>query len=432
MTTMGEERATVAVSKLANGVTVATDTMAHVESAALGIWVGAGARSETAAEHGISHLLEHMAFKGTGARSARAIAEEIEAVGGEMNAATSVENTAYYVRLLGEDVGLGLDILADILTDSTLDPEELEREQHDIVQELGAAHDTPEDRVFDLLQEAAFPDQPIGRPILGTEDTVRSFTPAAIRHYLDTHYRGPSVVVSAAGAVDHGRLVDLCGRALGGFATDAGPAPEAARYRGGDALEARDLMETQIVLGFEGRSYRSEDYYPLQVLTSVLGGGMSSRLFQEIREKRGLCYSIYAFHWGYADTGLFGVHAATGEEDVADLMPLVVDELFRAGEDLADAEVRRAKAQMRAGLLMARESVAARAGQTARQILSYGQPVSPAEISARIDRVTLADVRRVAEAVLSGRPTLAAVGPKAGLDALDGTTARFAVAGAGA
>ncbi len=432
MIPMGEERATVTVSKLDNGVTIATDTMAHVESAALGIWVGAGARSETAAEHGISHLLEHMAFKGTGSRSAQAIAEEIEAVGGEMNAATSVENTAYYVRLLGEDVGLGLDILADILTDSTLDPEELEREQHVIVQELGAAHDTPEDRVFDLLQEAAFPDQPIGRPILGTEETVRGFTPSAIRSYLDTHYRGPAVVVSAAGAVDHGRLVDLCGRALGGFPAAAGPRPEAARYQGGERLEARDLNETQIVLGFEGRSYRSDDYYALQVLSSVLGGGMSSRLFQEIREKRGLCYSIYSFHWGYADTGLFGVHAATGEEDVADLMPLIVDELLRAGRDLGDAEVRRAKAQMRAGLLMARESVAARAGQTARQILTHGRPLTPAEISARLDAVTVADVRRVAEAVLAGPSTLAAVGSEAGLEALDGATARLAVAGAGA
>ncbi|MGH2340380.1 M16 family metallopeptidase [Segnochrobactraceae bacterium EtOH-i3] len=429
---MGEERATVAVSKLDNGVTIATDTMAHVESAALGIWVGAGARSETAAEHGISHLLEHMAFKGTGSRSAQAIAEEIEAVGGEMNAATSVENTAYYVRLLGEDVGLGLDILSDILTDSTLDPEELEREQHVIVQELGAAQDTPEDRVFDLLQEAAFPDQPIGRPILGTEETVRGFTPAAIRHYLDTHYRGPAVVVSAAGAVNHDRLVELCGGALGGFPAVAGPAPEAARYRGGIQLEERDLNETQIVLGFEGRSYRADDYYPLQVLSSVLGGGMSSRLFQEIREKRGLCYSIYSFHWGYADTGLFGVHAATGEEDVAELVPLIVDELFRAGRDLGEVEVRRAKAQMRAGLLMARESVAARAGQTARQILTHGRPLTPAEISARLEAVTVSDVRRVAETVLSAAPTLAAVGSAAGLKALEGATARFAVADAGA
>lgn len=428
MIVMGEERAGVAVSRLDNGVTIATDTMAHVESAALGIWVAAGARSETAGEHGISHLLEHMAFKGTGTRSARALAEEIEAVGGEMNAATSVENTAYYVRLLGEDVGLGLDILGDILTDSTLDAEELEREQHVIVQELGAAHDQPEDRVFDLLQETAFPDQPIGRPILGTEETVRSFTPDAIRSYLTTHYRGPSVVVSAAGAVDHDRLVSLCAPVLGGFAADAGPKPEAARYRGGETLEARDLMETQIVLGFQGRSYRADDYYALQVLTSVLGGGMSSRLFQEIREKRGLCYSIYAFHWGYADTGLFGVHAATGEEDVADLMPLIVDELYRAGDDLGEAEVRRAKAQMRAGLLMARESVAARAGQTARQILTHGRPLTPAEISARIDAVSVADVRRVAEAVLSGPSTLAAVGSAAGLDALQGATARFAAA----
>ncbi|MEJ1157770.1 M16 family metallopeptidase [Prosthecomicrobium sp. N25] len=402
------------VTKLENGLTVVSETMPHLESAAVGVWVAAGARSERPEQHGISHLLEHMAFKGTRRRDARQIAEEIEAVGGEINAATSVESTAYYARILGGDTALAVDILSDILTESVFDAGELKREQHVILQEIGAAYDTPEDHVFDQLQQSAFPGQSIGRPILGTPETVAGFTPDHLRGYLDTHYRGGSMVLAAAGAIDHAALVGLARERFGVLPDGPSPVQETARYEGSDWREARDLQEVQITLGFEGRTYTSPDHYAAQVLASTLGGGMSSRLFQEAREKRGLCYSISAFHWGYADTGLFGIHAATGENDVDALMPVMLGEIERIAADLEAREVERAKAQMRAGLLMSLESPTARASQLARQILIYGRPLETREITQRIEAVTVEQVRRLAGEMFTGsRPTLATIGPAA-------------------
>lgn len=405
---------TISVTTIDNGMTVVTEPMPHLESAAIGVWVGTGSRSERADEHGVSHLLEHMAFKGTARRSARQIAEEIEAVGGEINAATSVETTAYYARILKDDVDLAVDILADILNDSAFDPEELEREQHVIVQEIGASQDTPEDLVFDRLQECAFPDQAIGRPILGTPETVRSFGKRELTHYLSEHYRGPSMVLAAAGNIEHEHVLDLARARFAGLKADATPTPDAARYHGGDWREERDLQEAQVTIAFEGCAYSSDDHYGAQVLAAVLGGGMSSRLFQEIREKHGLCYSISAFHWAYADTGLFGMHAATGEDDLANLMPMMIDEVERSIGDIEADEVARAKAQMRAGLLMSLESPASRAGQLGRQILIHGRPLTSSEIIARIDRVTVDDVRRIADRTFrQSAPSVALIGPVA-------------------
>jgi predicted Zn-dependent peptidase len=405
---------TISVTTIDNGMTVVTEPMPHLESAAIGVWVGTGSRSERADEHGVSHLLEHMAFKGTARRTARQIAEEIEAVGGEINAATSVETTAYYARILKDDVDLAVDILADILNDSAFDPEELEREQHVIVQEIGASQDTPEDLVFDRLQECAFPDQAIGRPILGTPETVRSFGKRELTHYLSAHYRGPSMVLAAAGNIEHEHVLDLARARFAGLKADPTPTPDAARYRGGDWREERDLQEAQVTIAFEGCAYSSDDHYGAQVLAAVLGGGMSSRLFQEIREKHGLCYSISAFHWAYADTGLFGMHAATGEDDLANLMPMMIDEVERSIGDIETDEVARAKAQMRAGLLMSLESPASRAGQLGRQILIHGRPLASSEIIARIDRVTVDDVRRIADRTFrQSAPSVALIGPVA-------------------
>ncbi|TBW34967.1 insulinase family protein [Siculibacillus lacustris] len=410
---------TVDVTTLASGLTIATETMPHLETASVGVWVGAGSRSERASEHGISHLLEHMAFKGTTRRSAKRIAEEIEAVGGEINAATSVENTCYYARILADDLPLAVDILADILTASVFDAEELEREQHVVLQEIGAADDTPEDLVFDLLQERAFPDQPIGRPILGTPETVASFRRDALAAYLERHYRHSQTVIAAAGAVDHAEVVRLAEAHFGGFAAGEAPALEPAIYRGGDVAENRDLSEAQVTLAFEGRAQTAPDAHAAQILATVLGGGMSSRLFQEIREKQGLCYSISAFHWGYRETGLFGIHAATGADDLARLMGGIADEVARIVHDLDEAELARGKAQLRAGLLMSLESPSARASQIARQCLIWGRPLTTREVIADIEAVDLQRVRTLAGAIFCGStPTLALIGPVDG--ALDG------------
>jgi predicted Zn-dependent peptidase len=400
------------VTRLPSGLTVVTDDMPHLETASLGVWVGAGSRDERSEEHGISHLLEHMAFKGTSRRSARQIAEEIEAVGGDINAATSVESTTYFARVLKADVPLALDVLADILSNPLFEPAELRREQNVIVQEIGAVEDTPDEVVFDHLQATAFPGQPVGRSVLGTPQTVRAFEPSGLRAYLARHYRAPDMVVSAAGAVDHDAVVEEVARCFAAFDGARAPLPEPARFHGGARVEMRDLEQAHIALALEGVPHRDPALYSLQVFTNVLGGGMSSRLFQEVREARGLCYAIYAFHWPYADVGVFGLYAGTDIDDADELMRVVVDEIAGTVETISEAEVERSKAQMKAGLLMALESSSARAEQLARQILVYGRPIPLDEIVAKIEAVTVASAREAGRNLMRrSRPAVAALGP---------------------
>lgn len=407
----------VEVTRLPSGLAVVTDAMPHLETASLGVWVGSGSRDERPDEHGISHLLEHMAFKGTTRRTARQIAEEIEAVGGDLNAATSAETTAYYARVLRADVPLALDVLSDILADPTFDPNELRREQHVIVQEIGASEDTPDDIVFDRLQETAFPKQPLGRTILGTPETVRSFDGPRLRAYLSRNYKAPDMVVAATGAVEHRAVVSEVERRFASFAGPAAPVPEPAHFGGGIHVEARDLEQVHLTMALQGVPQRDPDLYSFQVFSSALGGGMSSRLFQEVREKRGLCYSIYAFHASYLDTGMFALYSGTAEADAAELMRVVVDQITEAAENLTEAEVARAKAQMKAGLLMALESSRARAEQLGRQMLAYGRPIPLAEIVGKIEAVTVKSARAAGRRLISGsRPAVAALGPGAGLE----------------
>lgn len=404
----------VECTRLPSGLTVVTETMPHLESVALGTWIKSGARNETEAEHGIAHLLEHMAFKGTRKRSARQIAEEIENVGGELNAATSTETTSYYARVLKDHVPLAVDILADILTESEFDEEELTREKHVILQEIGAANDTPDDVVFDTFSELAYQNQTLGRPILGTPDTVNSFTSDEIRAYLSRNYTADRMFVVAAGAVDHDSFVRQVEERFSAIAPkpDVAPVIEAARYTGGERRESRDLMDAQVLLGFEGRAYHVRDFYCSQILANILGGGMSSRLFQEVREHRGLCYSVYAFHWGFSDTGIFGIHAATGGENLPELVPVILDELRKVADHVDQQEIERSRAQIRAQLLMGQESPAARAGQMARQMMLYGRPIPNDELMERLSGIT---TQRLTD--LAGRlffdtaPTLSAIGP---------------------
>jgi len=406
----------VRTTTLDNGVTVLTDDMPHLESASLGVWVKAGSRSERKDEHGISHLLEHMAFKGTNSRNALQIAEAIENVGGDLNAATSIEHTGYFARVLKEDVALAADILADILQNSMFDAGELDRERNVIIQEIGAARDNPDDHVFDLFQSAAFPDQPIGRTILGTADSVRAMGAPAIRDYMDRNYVGDRMVVAAAGNVNHDQLVDIANDRFHTLKANGAPAPERARYVGGEERLVSDHEQAHIVLGFEGRAYNSDGFYAAQVLASILGGGMSSRLFQEVREKRGLCYSVYAFHWAFEDSGVFGIAAATGEDEVTELVPVVLDELRRATETITEDEVIRVRNQIRAGLLMSLESPSARAGQLARQQILWGRTIPLQETVDRINRITAERVKHVASQIFAtNEVSLAGIGPVAKL-----------------
>ena len=407
----------VEVTRLSSGLVVVTDQMAHLESASLGVWVGSGSRDERPDEHGISHLLEHMAFKGTARRTARQIAEQIEAVGGDLNAATSHETTAYYARVLKADVPLALDVLSDILSEPAFDPEELQREQNVIVQEIGAAEDTPDDIVFDKLQETAYPGQPVGRSILGTPESVRSIDRRKLAAYLTRNYRAPDMVVAAAGAVDHKAVVAEVEHRFASFSGPPAPVPEPARFVGGSNIEARELEQVHVALAMQGLPQRDPNLFSLQIFTSVLGGGMSSRLFQEVREIRGLCYTIYAFHAPYADTGMFGLYAGTDAADLPELMRVVVGEITNAAETINEAEIARAKAQMKAGLLMALESSSARTEQLARQMFAWGRPIPLDELVARIEAVTVESARAAGRALIArGRPAIAALGPGPGLE----------------
>ena len=405
---------TVQVTTLGSGLRIATDVMPGVETVSVGVWVAAGARYESLEDNGISHMLEHMAFKGTRRRSAQGIAEEIEAVGGHINAYTSREFTAYFARVLREDLALAVDLLADILQHSVFDEAELARERDVVLQEIGQVNDTPDDLVFDHLQGVAFPDQPMGRAVLGTPERVSVFGRQQLLVYMASHYKAPRMVVAGAGAVDHDVLVRLAGEAFGELNAGAAPGREPAQYMGGELHEERDLEQVHLVLAFAAVPYQDPDYYAAQVLSTVLGGGMSSRLFQEIREKRGLAYSIYSFASSYFDAGLFGVYAGTGLDQAEEVLTLTCAEIDKVCAGVTEDEVARARAQHKAGLLMGLESSPARCEQLGRQLLIYGRPIPPDEITAGIDAVDAGAVSRTAWRLVAGAPpALASLGPLA-------------------
>ncbi|MGQ9371888.1 M16 family metallopeptidase [Azospirillum sp. ST 5-10] len=416
----------VRITTLGNGLRVATDTMPGVQTVSLGCWVGVGTRNEAAAVNGVAHLVEHMLFKGTERRSAYRISEEIEDVGGQLNAYTTREHTAYYAKVLHEDTALALDIIADMLQHSVLDEEELVRERTVVLQEIGQAADTPDDIIFDHFQATAFPGQAIGRPVLGSAEIVGALPRAALVDYVGRHYSGPSIVLSAAGRIDHDRFVALAEKAFAHLPSTPLPEVEPARYAGGDFREERDLEQLHVVLGFDGVGVHDPDFYAHSVLSTLLGGGMSSRLFQEVREKRGLVYSIYSFSGGYRDGGVFGVYAGTGDQEVTELIPVVCEEIRKVGDAVSADEVARARAQLKAGTLMALESSMSRCEQLGQQLLTYGRPVPVEEIVARIDAVDCDSVGRVARRLRCSRPTVTALGPLARLESYDRIAARLA------
>ena len=416
----------VEISKLSSGLTVVTDPMPQLESAAIGVWVDCGARHETAPVMGVSHMLEHMAFKGTERRSARAIAEEIEAVGGYLNAYTSREQTAYHARVLKADVPLAVDLLADILTNSTFDPGELERERQVVLQEIGQANDTPDDIVFDHLQSAAYPNQPMGWPILGSENTVASFTRDDLRTYMASNYRAGGMTLIASGAVRHDDIVALATRHFGAIRPGSAPTSARAHYIGRDIRISEELEQVHATYAFPGVTSASDDIYVAQIYVTALGGGVSSRLFQEARERRGLCYSIYAFANVFSDDGLIGIYAGTGEAEAAEISAVVAGEMLAMSETVGDAEVARAKAQLKSGLLMGLERPAARAEQIASQLHAYGRVLSIEELTIRLDAVDKDSVRRFAERMMRSEcPAMAAIGPIKRLESHASFAGRF-------
>jgi predicted Zn-dependent peptidase len=420
---------TLEISKLSNGLTVVSDPMPGLESAAVGIWVNTGSRNEDPCQMGVSHMLEHMAFKGTTTRNARAIAEEIEAVGGVLNAYTSREQTAFHARILKVDVPLALDMIGDILTNPTFEQSELERERQVVLQELGQARDTPDDIVFDHLQSAIFKDQPLGWPILGEEATVNAFDREMLKSYMASQYRTEGMTLIASGAVNHAQIVALAEEKCAGLNRGAVPAMVSAHYVGGDFRSVDDLEQAHVAYAFPGLSNRDPDYFVAQIYATALGGGTSSRLFQEVREKRGLCYSVYAFSNGFQDSGFLGIYAGTGESEAAEICAVIAGEMDAIASNLTETEVARARAQLKVSLLMGMERPGTRAEQIAGQMFALGRVQSAAEIVAQLDVIDAAAVKRYAAQVIqAGHPTIAAVGPVGKLEAQATFARRFGTA----
>jgi predicted Zn-dependent peptidase len=416
---------TVRVTTLPSGLRVGTDQITTVESATVGIWCDVGTRDEPAPVNGVAHLLEHMVFKGTRRRSASAIAEEIENVGGHMNAYTAREQTAYYARVLKDDLALAVDLIADILQHSLFDPQELKRERAVVLQEIGQANDTPDDIIFDHFQAAAFPRQGVGRPVLGRASVVKRLKRETVTGFLSSHYAPQKLVLAAAGNVDHDRLVDLAGEKFDRLPKATNQMREPAKYRGGEHREKRGLDQIHLVLGFEGLSHHDPDFYALQVMSTLLGGGMSSRLFQEVREKRGLVYAIYSFSGSLRDGGLFGIYAGTGEKQVTELLPVVADEIGKVADRATEEEVARARAQLKAGTLMALESTSSRCEQLAQQMIVFGRPIPTSEIVAKIEAVDSVSVSRVMRRLAASPLSLAALGPIGKVDDYAAIVARL-------
>ncbi|QOL20190.1 M16 family metallopeptidase [Candidatus Bodocaedibacter vickermanii] len=407
------------ITTLSNGFRIATDYIPHVETASIGIWVKCGARKETVETNGIAHFLEHMAFKGTATRTAKEIAESIESVGGYLNAYTSREATAYYAHVMKEDAPLALDILQDILNNSTFDPEEMEKEREVILQELGQSYDTPDDIIFDYFQETAFPNQSMGRPILGPASNIKSFDRNMIAKFMADHYCPSRMVLAAAGNIDHDALCKLAEGYFGTrkVLTHEDPAPSV--YTGGHFYENRTLEQAHVVIGMGGVSSHNSDYYTMNIYSGILGDGMSSRLFQEIREKRGLVYSIYSFHSSYSDTGTFGVYAGCDPQRVPELIPAALNELKQFPHTLTADEIRKAKNQSKARLTMSMESTSGRCQRLANQLLIFDRAIPLNEIAAKIESVTQADIAELSSKILHTPAILTALGKDLSLPSVD-------------
>ena len=401
----------VQTHRLSNGFRIVTEHMEGLKSASIGIWVQAGGRNETLPQNGIAHFLEHMAFKGTKRRSALQIAEAIEDVGGYINAYTSREMTAYYARVLENDVPLALDVIGDIVLNPVFDPAEIEVERGVILQEIGQSLDTPDDIVFDWLQEEAYPDQAIGRTILGPVERVQSFSRDDLAQFVAQHYGPGQMILAAAGAVDHDDLVRRAEEMFVHLPAAPSIQSDAARFEGGERLEVKSLEQVHFALALEGPDYRDPQIYTAQIFATAFGGGMSSRLFQEIREKRGLCYTIFSQAGAYADTGLMTIYAGTSAEQIGDLAGLTMDEMKRAASDMTPEEVARARAQMKAGMLMGLESPSARCERLARMMSIWDRIPQLDEAVERIDAVTTGDVKDFAENLVTARSAMALYGP---------------------
>lgn len=417
----------IQTTKLENGLRIITDTVDSVGSVALGVWVGVGTRNENMKHNGVAHMVEHMLFKGTEKRNALDIVEQIENVGGSMNAYTSREVTSYHMHMLADDMPLGLDVLADMVQNSTMPEDEIERERHVIMQEIGMCHDTPDDLIFDNYYEAAYPGQTLGAPILGTNKIIENMQRDTLMDYVKNSYTPEKLVISAAGKINHEDFVKQVTETFIDLPNGSNSDMKEARYQGGETRTEKELEQSHIIIGFQGLSRIDPDFYAAQALSALFGGGMSSRLFQEIREKRGLVYSIFSFHSAYSDDGQFAIYAGTGPDDVSELVPVVCDEILKVADTLSDEEVERAKTQMRSGMIMGRESMMTRANQQAKYMLFRDQAIDIDGIIQQVDNLDKNQIANTARRIFSTPLTLASLGPMKQLESYQAVQDRLRV-----
>ncbi len=400
--------------------------MPGLKSASIGIWIKAGGRHESLEQNGVAHFLEHMAFKGTKRRSSLQIAEAIEDVGGYINAYTSREMTAYYARVLSDDVDLALDVVSDIVLNPVFSSSEIEVERGVILSEIGQALDTPDDIIFDWLQEVSYPDQPLGRSILGPAERVSNFQKQDLSKFVSENYGPDQMILAAAGAVDHEAIVRQCEEIFGNLVSRKQNQLLAGNFSGGEVRHIKDLEQAHFALAFEGPNYKNSDIYTAQVFATAFGGGMSSRLFQEVREKRGLCYSIFASAGAYSDTGTLTLYAGTSGDKVSELANITMDEIKRAADNMNENEIARASVQMKAGLLMGLESPSSRAERLARMVAIWDRIPTLDEVIEKIDAVTVNSVRNFAASLIGGSPAaLALYGPVKGAPRVEELQARL-------
>ncbi len=404
---------------LDNGLTIATDPMDSVETVSLGVWCGTGARHESTKYNGVAHMVEHMVFKGTKKRDALQISEEIENVGGRMNAYTGRETTAYYVHMLEPDYMLGLDMIADMLQNSTMPENEIERERGVIIQEIGMHQDAPDDHIFDIAQEQAFSNQTLGAPILGRTHNIESMTKDAMFDYINQNYTPSKMVVVGAGKIDHDIFVEQVSSLFTNLPSDKERTVNKPVYTAGSIRETRNLEQSHLFMGFKNISYNDPDYFAMRLLSSILGGGMSSRLFQEVREKRGLAYEIYTHAMSNSDSGLFSIYTGTNPSDLKEVVPVISDEIMNITHKISEQEIIRAKTRMKAGFLMSRESVSRRADQLGKHILQHGDLIDVQQKINDIQLVTTEDILRTANKIFSSKPTIAAIGDLEYLDSYE-------------
>lgn len=383
---------------LPNGVRIITEEIDYVRSAAIGIWVGTGSRKETEGYEGISHFIEHMLFKGTSNRNARQLAESLETVGGQINAFTTKEMTCFYAKVLDEDLSLAIDVLSDMFFNSLFDPQEIEKEKNVVIEEIKMYQDTPDELIHDLFSQYSWNNDPLGKPILGIEETIRGLSRDKIIHYLDNHYTPEQVVIAVAGKINHDEIVRQLSM-FGNFNRKKSDLvaenPQGSIFR---KAVGKDTEQMHLIIGVPGLGQDDEDIYALHIINSILGGGLSSRLFQEIREQRGLAYSVYSYHSTYVDTGLFAVYAGTSPENTDEVIKCVLNELNILKKDgLTEDELKKTKAQIKGNLYLGLESVSSRMSRLGKTELCFGEYKTPEEAVEKLEKVTAADVKRVME-----------------------------------